>query len=555
MAHPRSTGGAPDGRIRLVRLLIVVAFVAIAGRAMALTATSSGLAAAADSQQQRTIEVRAHRGQIVDRTGEVLAAAKEMRTVWATPREIKDPVDAATRLAKLLKVPRKPLLRALSDRGSWYAVVARGVEPALAQRALDLGIVGVGASAEEGRDYPKRSVAAQVVGFVGTEGKGLAGLEYQYDEVLAGTPGKELVVKDPAGRALKTERLVAPQAGKTIRLTLDQYIQAEAERALVDAVRHYKAKAAVAIVLDPKTGEILAMANAPLINANAFGKRPEYQRNRAVTDSFEPGSIFKVLTVSAALEEDLVTPSKSFVLPYRLKVGDKWIRESHPRGTQRFTVRQILAQSSNVGAAVLGKMLGEEKLKTWIQRFGFVARTGLDFPGEVAGLMPGFWSMATTGNVPMGQGISVTPIQIAAAYAAVANDGVWLKPHLVAQIGETAVNPSGARRVLSSEVSRQVLGMMNDAVMEGTGTAFQISGYKAAGKTGTAQKADLQRGGYAAGRYVASFVGVVPSDDPRLVVLVAVDEPSGAIYGGAVAAPTAKRIAEFALQHLKIAPP
>ena len=559
MAPPRRARAgrgrkASDGRIRLLRFALLAAFVVVAGKAVALTSSSPDLSALAARQHLRTVALPAHRGAMLDRSGQELAIGREQRTVYATPSLLKQPAAAARELAKVLHLKRKPLQRLLSDRDSGFAYVARKADPQLAQQAVALRIPGVGSYPEEERVYPLKTVAAQVLGFAGTENKGLAGLEYEYDRQLSGRAGGEVVVRDPTGRVLRTARAKDPLPGEDLRLTIDEEIQSWAERILADTVRVQSAKSGTAIVMDSRTGEVLALANAPLIDANKYGQDPARARNRAVTDAYEPGSIFKVVTVSAALAEGLVRPNTKLVLPPTITVGGKVIHEAHPRGTQVFTVHRILAESSNVGAATLGIKLGKERLLKWIDLFGFGRPTGLAFPGEVGGIVPGYWSESTIGNVPMGQGISATPMQIACAYAAIANGGVWHTPRLVAQVGHDVVQPEAGRRVVSQPVARQVVKMMSEAVEDGTGTAFQIPGYRTAGKTGTAEKPDPRHGGYAKGKYVASFVGIVPADHPSLIVVVMVDEPQGQIWGAAVAAPAAQKIAVFALQHLKIAP-
>jgi cell division protein FtsI/penicillin-binding protein 2 len=279
------------------------------------------------------------------------------------------------------------------------------------------------------------------------------------------------------------------------------------------------------------------------------------QRNRAVTDTYEPGSTFKLVTVAGALSEGLVAPTTEFTLPYSIQVADRVIHDAEPRGTVRYSVAQILARSSNVGAITLAEMLGKQRLSSWISRFGFGHETGIDFPGESAGIVlpADKWSGSTIGNVPIGQGIAVTPIQMAAAYAAVANHGVWTRPHLVDQIAGGGRPSLHRRRMISAGTASELMRMLQDVVSEGTGTYAAIPGYQVAGKTGTAQKPD-SRGGYSGDKYVASFVGVVPASRPRLVVLVAVDEPHGAIFGGVVAAPAFQQIASFDLRYLEIPP-
>jgi cell division protein FtsI/penicillin-binding protein 2 len=542
-----------DGRVRLLSGLVLLALLLIAGRATLLAATSHDLSAIAQRQQTATVSLAAHRGAILDRTGKQLAVGREQQTVYATPRLLKDPEAAARRLAAALHVKVGPLRRALTASSSGFAYVARKVDPVLARKAVKLGIKGVGSYPEEARVYPMKKLAAQILGFAGTENKGLAGLELLFDKQLAGRSGSQEVVRDPSGRVLSTERLSAPVDGQDVRLTIDADVQFEAEGILADTVRTFSAKAATALVMDPRDGSILAMVNAPLIDANHYGRRPQYTRNRTVTDMFEPGSIFKAMTVAAAIEEGLVEPETELVLPPSLHVDDKVIHEAHPRGTETFTVRRILVDSSNVGAATLGMKLGKQRLLEWIRAFGFGKRTGVEYPGEVAGLLPGYWSLATLGNVPMGQGISTTVLQMAAAYATIGNGGLAVSPRLVAQVGNEARPPAPGRRVLSERTAAQVLDMMTDVVDEGTGKQAQIPGYEVAGKTGTAQKVLPGQAKYAKGRYYASFVLLVPAREPQLLVMVVVDEPHP-IWGGVVAAPAAREIAEFALAHLKIAP-
>jgi len=301
---------------------------------------------------------------------------------------------------------------------------------------------------------------------------------------------------------------------------------------------------------------VLAMAVAPTYDANNFANVPRnLQRNRAVTDTYEPGSTFKLVTVSGALSTGIVRPTTPFTLPYSIQVADRRIHDAELRGTERMTVAQILSRSSNVGAITLARLLGQHRLANWISRFGFGRPTGIDYPGESGGIVlpEKDWSGSTIGNVPIGQGIAVTPMQMATAYAAIANRGVWTQPHLIARVGGTRAKSSTRRRIVTPWIAHEVTSMLQNVVLDGTGTLAQIPGYRVAGKTGTAAKPD-SHGGYSSSRYVASFVGFVPATRPRIVVLVTVDEPRGAIWGGTVAAPAFREIAEPTLQHLEVAP-
>jgi cell division protein FtsI/penicillin-binding protein 2 len=550
-----------DRRIRLLLAVLLVAFGATLGRAVWLQAVQAApLARLADAQHRTTVEIPARRGTIYDRTGALLAVGERATTVYADPRRVRDPSRAARIAGRILGLRPASLIGPLSDRSKHFVYVARKADPAKAARLAAEGLEGFGFYAEERRAYPQRSVAAQVLGYAGVDNRGLEGIEASLDRILAGKPGQETVVKDPIGRAIQVIDSTPAREGGDVYLTLDHNIQANAETVLADTVRRWSAKAATAIVLDPRSGELLAMASAPGYDANRFpqiaGQDVERTKNRALTDTYEPGSTFKVVTVAGVLAERLVAPQTPFVLPYSIRVSDRVIHDSHPRATRQFTVAEILSESSNVGTVRLAQLLGKERLARWIDRFGFGHSTGVAFPGESAGLVlpAADWYGSTIGNVPIGQGIAVTGLQMAAAYATVANRGVWVQPHLVRRIGGEPQQAPKRRRVLSpaiaDTVSQLLMGVVDSE--SGTGTLAAVPGYQVAGKTGTAQKPEA--GGYSKYRYVASFVGFAPATDPRLVILVTVDEPRGAIWGGTVAAPAFQSIARFALQYLE-APP
>ena len=553
-------GRGVDGRIRLLRFVFIVFLVLVGGKAVALASSSENLTRIALQQQTANVVLPAHRGAILDRNGHELAVGKPAQTVFATPYLLDEPKAAARALCEALRITRKrerqALEKALARPKSGFAYVARKVDPALAKAARDLDLPGVGAYAEEERSYPTKGSAAQVLGFAGIDGNGLAGVEMQYEEQLAGVAGSEVIVRDPAGHTLRTVTETQPISGETVRLTLNEDIQYWAEDVLEHTVRGSSATAATAIVMDPRSGEVLAMANVPKVKDNAFGRKPAYDRNRCVTDIYEPGSIFKLVTISGALADGLVRPTTKFTLPPSFTVYDRTINESHARGTVTYSVREILQWSSNVGAVKIGMKMGKERLLKWMDAFGFARPTGVDFPGEAAGLVPpaDTWSGTTIANIPMGQGIAVTPLQMAVAFSTVANNGVAVKPRLVAQVGDTVYDDVQKHRVIPASVARAVRSMLATAVAEGTGTKAQIPGYEVAGKTGTAEKPLADGSGYSKTDYVASFIGMVPADHPRLVVLVAVDSPRTSIYGGDIAAPAVQKIMHFALQQLEIAP-
>jgi cell division protein FtsI/penicillin-binding protein 2 len=546
-----------DRRIRLLLAVLVLVFGAVLARAVWLQGVNGSRYAEMAQRQHREIQkTPAGRGTIFDRTGVHLAIGAQTTTVFADPRQVRDARALALAASKILGVDGNQLYPQLLDKTRQFVYVERFADPAKAALLEKKKIDGLGFYPEERRAYPQGRVAAQVIGYAGVDNKGLTGLELQYDKRLSGRPGSRTIVRDPFGRALHVIKSLPEQQGADVFTTLDHTLQANAELVLRETVAQYGAKAATAIVLEPQTGEILAMAQAPGYNASAAHRvAQDLQRNRAITDLYEPGSTFKLVTVTGVLADGLVVPETRFTLPYSIRVADRIVHDSHERATQTFTVAQILKYSSNVGAVTLAQKLGETGLARWVEKFGFGKPTGIDFPGESPGLVlpVEHWSGSTIGNVPIGQGISVTPLQMAAVYATVANGGVWVQPHLVNRVrGRAAFRPE-KRRIMSPAVNKQVKEMLTDVVADGTGTEAAILGYTVAGKTGTAQKPD-GRGGYSATKYVASFVGMVPARNPRLVVLVVVDEPRGAIWGGVVAAPAFASIAKFGLQYLEVPP-
>jgi cell division protein FtsI (penicillin-binding protein 3) len=548
---------ATNRRIVLLAGVFMTLLAVALGRAVWLQAVRGPeLAAMALRQHRETVVVPAGRGTIFDRNGEPLAIGRQATTVYANPRQVDNPRALTLAIGKALDAEPGVVYPLLVDRSRGFVYVARKADPLKAEELEKLGFAGLGFYPEELRTYPQGPVAAQVLGFAGLDNKGLEGLERSLEKVLAGRPGSQTIVKDPFGRALDVVSTRAETPGGNVRLTIDKQVQANAEEVLQETVRRWGASAASAIVMDPYTGSVQAMAVAPRFNANRFPTtRADRRRNRAVTDTYEPGSTFKLVAIAAALEEGVVSPTTAFRLPPTLKVADRVIHESHARGTQRMTVKQIVEYSSNIGTITIAQRLGEGRMASWIDRFGFGRETGIDFPGE----SPGFalpleeWSGSTIGTVPIGHGIAVTPIQMARAYAAIANGGVLVRPRLIDRIDGRAVAGSQRRRIVSRTVSERMLGMLKGVVVEGTGREAAIPGYTVAGKTGTAAKIDSD-GRYSTSRYVASFIGLVPATKPRLVIMVMVDEPRGNFYGGVVAAPAFREIARFNLQHFEVPP-
>ncbi len=540
-------------RIRLLLAVFVLAF----GVAFLRAAWLQGVRAAsfgrlASNQHSEEVTIPAARGTLYDRGGVQLAIGEPATTVYADPRRVADPRSESAAVAKILRLDPNEVYATLADRAHGFVYVARKADPARAAKLARKGLPGLGFYPEERRFYPQYNLAAQVLGYAGLDNRGLAGLELLLDKQLAGRPGRERIVKDASGQAIDTITSRTERDGEDVYLTLDHTIQANAQAILRDTVRRWHAKSATAIVLDPATGAVRAMVVAPGFDANVYPNVWRVlQRNRAVTDTYEPGSTFKLVTVAGVLSERLVSPTTRFTLPYEIQVSDRRIHDAEPRGTETMTVAHILSHSSNVGAITLAEKLGRHRLVQWISRFGFGKLTGIDFPGESQGIVlrEEQWSGSSIGNIPIGQGIAVTPIQMASAYAAIANRGLWVKPHLVDHVGDGRSAVPARRRIVSRAVAAQLMAMLKNVVAEGTGMLAAVPGYQVAGKTGTAAKPD-EHGGYSDSRYVASFVGVVPASRPRLVILVSVDEPQGAIWGGVVAAPAFAQIAKFDLQYL-----
>jgi cell division protein FtsI/penicillin-binding protein 2 len=545
-----------NSRLRLLLLVILVTFAVLGARAAWIqTIRASSLARLAQSQTKVDLALPASRGTIYDRLGIPLAIGEEATDVVADPMQISDPRREARVAAKVLGIPFRRVYQDLSDRSRGFVYVERKASPKLAAALSKHDLTGFTFSSDQRRVYPQGTVAAPVLGYAGTDNTGLAGLEVELNKVLSGTPGRATVVRDATGQAVNTIQRRPARDGRDVYLTLDSQIQSNAEQVLEQTVQEWHAKDATAIVLDPHTGAILALAQEPGYNANATPSAPRRLTiDHAVTDVFEPGSVFKVVTIGGALSEHKITPDTAFTLPYSIHVADRVIHDAEIRPTERMTVAQILQHSSNVGAVTIAeRYLGEAGLKKWMWRFGFGRRTGIDLPGESVGILPKYWSGSTIGNVPIGQGVSVTSVQLASVYAAIANGGVWVQPHVVDRVAGSSAPRLHRRRILEPGIDRELRTMLKGVVSDqGTGELAAIPGYSVAGKTGTAQKPGPH--GYIPGAYVATFVGMVPASNPRLVVLVSVDEPRGGIYGGTVAAPAFERIASFDLQYLEVPP-
>jgi cell division protein FtsI (penicillin-binding protein 3) len=540
-----------ERRIGLLFALFLLLLGAATARATWIGTVKAGsLGDRAVQQQVEDMVVPARRGTIFDRHGMELAVSEDAITVFAHPFLIDDPARVAARLAPLLGLSEDELLKKLSSRKSTFVYLRHKVDGSVGHKVEQLGIEGVDTVVEPKRIYPQGYLASQVLGIVGAENTGLAGLEYSQDDTLGGHDGRRRVVKDALGKPISLIETERATAGEDIKLTLDAAIQERVEAILGEVGQAYQPAGATAVVMDPRTGAILALANWPRVDANNPAGAPNYARqDRAIQFNYEPGSTFKAFTVAGALEEGLIEPTTLLEVPFELKVADRTIGEAHEDGNGPLTVADILARSSNVGSAMIGLKLGATRFDRWVRRFGFSKPTGVDLPGEQRGIVlhPNRYSGSTLGNMSIGQGLSVTPLQMAAGFTAIANGGVRRAPYIVAG------NRKPGRRVLSSRTAAEVSKML-EGVLSAGGTAPEasVAGYTLAGKTGTAEKPE--NGTYSKTDFVASFIGFAPARNPRLLVSVMVDEPRGDIYGGTVAAPAFERIMEFALPYLKIPP-
>ncbi len=529
------------------------------------------LAERAYEQRLTTIHYPAHRGTIYDRDGTPLARSLPSQSVYATTGDVVDPARTARSLAALLPGERYDDLVAALRTKAAYVRLAHKVTHEQADAIAKLGLPGIAVVAEPTgmRFVPAGRLASTVIGFTGFDENGLAGIEYSYDSILRGTPGRMVRETDEFGRAIPFERprvLSAARAGHSLQLTLDSFLQYEVENVLRATVAKWHAESGTALVMDPWTGEVLALANMPDYDVRAYDRFPaDSQRDRAVEDAYEPGSVFKLITAAAALDSGKVTTADRFPLLDRLPIGGYIINNAEDgflagSGSSE-TLEDIITYSHNVGAAEVGLRIGKRTLFEAVQRFGFGSPTNVGLPGESPGIVPGLadWSETTLPTISFGQGISTTPIALARAYCAIANGGLLLRPRIVAAIvapdGSTTYRygPEVERRAISARTAAILRGFLRSVVVRGTGNpGAQLPGYTTAGKTGTAQI--VENGFYAGGDYNASFVGFIPAQSPRFVILVKIAKPRGSIYGGVVAAPAFAQIAKIAMLHAGVLP-
>ena len=552
-------------RIRMIGGVFVFFFAITSARAFYLQVIKKEqLVRLAEKQHQKIVALTPARGSIYDRNSAPLAVSIEMDSCYAEPRNIDNIAETAAKLAPYLGMTREAVANKLNGSRN-FAWLQRRMSPDQVQKIKALDIDGIGFVKETKRFYPNGEVAGHVIGFTGLDPDGLEGIELKYNSTILGSSGYLVTERDALGRDVAQKGTVVTKAskGQNVTLTLDKNIQYITEKELAKAVTQSGAKGGMALVMEPQTGRVLAMANYPSFNPNAYFRySPTVLRNKTIVDSFEPGSTFKVFLISAALEEKTVTPNDAFNCENgSFAIGGRVIHDTHKYG--RLTVADILKYSSNIGAAKIGARLGQERLYSHLKDFGFGARSGIDLPGEAYGYLRdgSQWFGVELATISFGQGVSATALQLATAISAVANGGQLMKPYLVETISDENgvelehTSPQVQRRVISQETAATMARLMEGVTTEGgTGMNAAVEGYRVAGKTGTAQKVDPVTRGYSADKRIASFVGFAPADNPRLTILVVVDEPKTSPYGGVVAAPAFSAIAQQTLCYLKVPP-
>jgi cell division protein FtsI (penicillin-binding protein 3) len=554
----RRTGNA---RINLAALILLIGLGVIAYRLVDLQIVrAERFQRIAEEQRYQLTNLNPHRGCILDRDGEVLAISKEAYSIYATPYLVEDAELTAAELSAVLGESRQELEEKLRSPGG-FVYLARKATPEVAEEVEALSLPGIGLEEESKRYYPQSNLAAQVIGFVGMDNVGLAGLEMQYDELLAGTPGEAGVEIDPMGDPIPgvTRVLVSPQDGSDIQLTIDSEIQFKLQEELARSLQESGANWGSGLVMDCDTGEILAMAVCPDFDLNTYAEvDPEITRNKVVTDAFEPGSVLKVMTAMSALQEQTVAPASIIHVVSQLVIGEYTFTDHSPMPKSDMTFSEVIAYSSNIGTIKTAQALGKEALYEHIEQTGLGQLTGVDFPGENPGLMPDLesWSDTSLPTIAIGQGITVSSLQLAVMMSAVANGGEKVTPHFLMKVMHPdntveEYEEAEKERVISANCAASLRDILEEVVRMGTGTKAAMALYNCAGKTGTAMKA-APGGGYLEA-YMGSFVGMAPSEDPRLVVVITLDEPTP-IYGGHTAAPCFSRVMEFALQHLNVTP-
>jgi cell division protein FtsI (penicillin-binding protein 3) len=549
-------------RLHLVAGVFALAIALIAAKAVHVQLFQGDwLSEKAAAQYQGSMVTQGQRGTIYDRNLHKLAASIDVASIGAFPKAVEHPKEAARLLGAALDLKRRDVERRLASSSN-FVWIKRQVTPREAKNVESLALRGIQFVTEPSRIYPQKTVAAQILGFSGVDGQGLEGLEFFYNERLSGDTARLTVTRDALGRGFQVEHVAMPDpSGNNLVLTLDRTIQYNAEVRLAEAVAEFGAKSGIAIVMQPATGAILAQAHYPLFNPNAFKSTEKANsRNRAITDPFEPGSTMKIFTAAVALEAGVCSPATVFNCENgNYRIGSNTVHDTHPHGW--LPLSEIVKVSSNIGAIKIAELLGHQGLYEGLRRFGIGQKTGIDSPGETSGSIAPWerWRRIDGATIAFGQGVSVSALQLLTATAALANGGLLMKPYLVQAITDSrgrlveSFKPQPVRRAVSPETARAMVEIMKGVVTKGgTATSAAMERYTVAGKTGTAQK--VEAGSYAHGKYTSLFVGFAPADAPAVAILVAIDEPQKAHYGGVVAAPTFKRIAQETLDHLATPP-
>jgi cell division protein FtsI (penicillin-binding protein 3) len=550
-------------RVFLVGLAFIALFGVIGAKAVYLQVyRGPWLAQKASNQYEQSLKSSGKRGTVYDRNLREMAVTIDVTSIGARTSKIKHPKAASRTLAKVLKTDRRYILKKLKSKGP-FVWIKRQASPKETAAVKSLNLEGIEFVPERNRFYPNKTLASQAVGFTGLDGYGLEGIEFSYDDFLRGSAGKHTVFKDAMGNVFNEEQKTGRHtSGHNIILTIDRAVQYIAESSLEEAVKEYSARSGMVIVMEPQTGAVLAMAHVPFFNPNSYSDfNKELWRNRAITDPFEPGSTMKIFSAAAAIESANIRAQDIFYCENgAYKIGRNVVHDIKKHGW--LSLQQIVKYSSNIGAVKISEKVGAKRLYQMFRKFGFGSKTEIDSPGETAGSLAPYknWTTVDTGSIAFGYGVSVSAIQLVTAVSAIANDGVLMRPYLVQAITDQSgeplkqFQPQAVRRVLSKKTALTVKAIMKTVTTKGgTGVNAALDGYTVCGKTGTARKLD-KSGTYSNNRHMASFVGFTPADNPKLAILVVIDEPKGKYYGGTVAAPVFRRIAREALNYLNIPP-
>ena len=550
-------------RLNIILIIMTAGFIAVIIKlAWLQLLQGEALAMKAERQHRRLIDIEGERGNIYDRKRRELAVNLDMPSLYGIPSSIGNPSYVVKKLSHIVDLDTAALKDKLGSK-KHFAWIKRRVPPDLAEKIEAMNIKGIGIAPERKRFYPKKELSGHILGFTNTDSHGLEGIEKYYEQSLNGEKGALVLERDARGQAVLTSTHRDTLKGNDLVLTIDEVIQYITEKELEAAVDEHNAAGGVGIVMDPHSGAILAMAVSPRFNPNTpdnYGAGG--WRNRAITDIYEPGSTFKIVTASAAVEEKLFSPNEIVHDGSgSMNFGRAVIHDPHPKG-KPMTFREVISHSSNIGSAKIGIKLGDKRLYEYIRAFGFGDKSGIDLPGEVRGIVrhPESWSGRSLATISIGQEVGVTPIQLASAMSVIANGGLLVRPHIVSEVIDLKgnvkkIHPEIVRRVISGSTSKKMTDILKWVVSnEGTGKLAAVDGFSVAGKTGTAQKVDPETGRYSRNKFISSFTGFVPADSPEMVILIVIDEPKGVSWGGSVAAPVFHRVARQALRYMHVEP-